>query len=85
MAWKRCSESQAVRLQYESQAPNATTNRGCTLYTQCAQNVPVQYQSVTGTNFSDHTCANVTQCSSGQYEVRAATATADRECAPYSS
>ena len=67
---------------YQSAAPTATTDRVCTVLTQCTAQ---QYQSTAPTATSNRVCTPDTVCGNTQYQSAAPTATSDRSCAPIST
>ncbi|MBL90878.1 MAG: hypothetical protein CMH56_03590 [Myxococcales bacterium] len=71
--WAVCTSDE-----YESTAPDATTNRVCTGLTVCA---PDDYISVPSTATSDRVCTDTTICHENATETQAPTETSDRVCA----
>ena len=66
-------------LQFESTAPTAMSDRGCTDRTVCAA---PQYEAVPAGTHNDRTCSPLTDCVANQWQDVAPTASSDRHCAP---
>jgi hypothetical protein len=69
---KNCSA-----LQYQFQAPNACSDRGCTLLDACA---PFEFESIPATTTTARICKNHTSCACEFFASKAPTSTTDREC-----
>lgn len=66
-----------TKMQYESRAPTATTNRYCSAIINCKKGY---YESAAPTLTSNRVCALISTCSVGQYVSKQPTPTSDLVC-----